>query len=714
MYVTKRDGTKQEWNDNKIRNAIYKAARAVGRDDVEAQIVSKGVIISERDGMTVEQIQDDVEQQLLAMGCHDVGTAYIRYRHERAMKRFLPAPIALPEYIDLTKYARWLPNERRRENWDEICDRLQDMYTRRWPELGQKIAGYFQHVRCKRLLGSMRSKQFGGAAIEQHNVRMYNCCFTHIDTFDKFGKIFYVLLAGCGVGYSVQRRHLCKLPVIKRIGKRVVHHAIGDTIEGWGDAVTALMRAYFLTGDWVEFDYSQIRPEGTPLITSGGRAPGHLPLRRMLEQLRKVLDGAAERHLRPIEAYDMLCFIGEAVLAGGIRRSSEICLFDADDEEMMTAKTPEHFRYAYGDDPGLNAQRGMSNNSAVLTRDDHDAFMAIKNKVQHYGEPGFFFTDNPDWGTNPCGEIGLDPVIDGESGFAFCNLTEINMATVTDPEDFYERCHVAAALGTLQAAYMSFPYLGEATERIAARDALLGVGLTGMQDCPIAFDPDVLRKGAEYVRDANRSVADLIGINHAKRATTVKPSGTASLSLGCVGSGIHPHHAHRYFRRVTANPNEACAQFFRQHNPHMVETKPNGDWCITFPVEAPQYRKVSWGEFLTQVIVTYTNWVIPGGVTKLTHNVSCTMVVPEGEWDAVFDAVWDNRFRIAAMSFLPEMSDKGIPFMPRETATEEDVDRWNKLCREYKVVPWHEMVELHDDTALRMAIACAGGACDVG
>jgi len=335
------------------------------------------------------------------------------------------------------------------------------------------------------------------------------------------------------------------------------------------------------------------------------------------------------------------------------------------------------------------------------------------NKSSH-GEPGFFFCEDEDWGCNPCGEIMLYPrYLDNpndsskesnwRTGFAFCNLTEVNAAKCSTKEDFLKACESAAIIGTLQATYTDFPYLGDTSKRIAERDALIGVSITGIQDNPKCME--WMAEGKQFVIETNALWAEKLGIRIAARTTCIKPSGTASLELGCVGSGIHYHHAERYFRRIIANPNESIAQQFRRINPHMVEEMPNGDWCITFPVEAPRgvrtmkdYKPV---DFLLTIFDVYDKW-IDG------HNISSTVVFKLEEWEEILGYVWRNKDAIAAMTFLPAASDKQIPYMPREAVeTEADEVKWKNLVDNYKEVVYTGGKGTSFDAE------CASGACEI-
>lgn len=774
--ITKRDGKLQAYDRRKVEAAIFKAGRDVPDANLSADSIAsmakeaEDSLIDLGMELTVENMQDAVEIVLMELE-PIVAKAFILYRDERRKireRRLEPDARAIMDYIHTAKYARHLPDVKRREMYKETVSRSFAMHAYYYdsqltaePWLKSAISEAFEAVYKKRVLPSMRSMQFGGKPLLDNNTRMYNCAFTLCDRLRVFGEIFHCLLSGSGVGYSVQFQHVEKLPECLAIDRRRVRHfTVPDTIEGWSDAVNELIRSHFVTGDWVEFDYSGIRPEGAPL-SSGGRAPGHLPLRKTLEAIRSSLVMKAGRKLRPIEWHDIICWLAEAVLAGGIRRSALISLFSVGDSEMMYAKAHGNFRMAKDADPGVNNQRQMANNSAVLVRGraTREQLGRVILLSREWGDPGFYWTDDPDCGCNPCGEIGMRPCLDkfdvidttldfvpiqidsvsgparyfphpetaktaiaaygSPTGFQFCNLVEINAALCKTSDDLVSAAKAASLIGTLQAGYNRFPYLGPVTELIVRREALLGVGITGMADSPaIAFDPDTLHRAGQAAQETNHVIAAAIGIERAARLTTVKPSGTASLELGCVGSGISPHHARRYFRRVTANRNEVAAAHFASMNPHMVEEKPDGDLSITFPVQAPKgartVKELPAAEFMEQVFVVYEHWVRPWSRTRmLTHNISCTVSVQDDEWNEVVDLVWENRARIAAMTFISAFGDKKWPFAPREEVlTEADEARWNYLIENYRRVDWLALHEEEDGTTHAMEPACAGGSCE--
>ena len=733
VRILKRDGREVDFDKSKVARAVKRAgatedvAEVIG-DRVASVLATKSPRRSRP--MMVEEVQDLVEEALMAYSdeTRPIAKAYIVYRADREkarLARLKPDINAIADYTHASKYSRFDADLGRRETWEESVTRRMEMDIRRFPKLETRIRQVFdQYVRRKIVLPSMRSMQFGGTAMEKNHARGYNCCFTLMDRPDAFSEMFFLLLSGCGVGYSVQKRHIRKLPGVAKIDrKHVKFFTIPDSIEGWALSLRELVDSY-MNGQphaYVEFCYDEIRPLGQQLVTSGGKAPGHVPLKRMLESIRAVFDKAQGRRLEPIEVHDICCRIAESVLAGGIRRSSLIALFSPDDHDMMTCKTGNWLDTA--------PHRAMANNSVVIVRGDshqhYETFRHIFKAMKEYGEPGFFFTPHENYGCNPCGEIGLNPVDvqTGETGFGFCNLTEINAALVEDAQGMIEAAQAAAFIGTLQASYTDFPFLSQASKKVAQREALLGVSITGMMDNPLVLDQDVLRMASAAAVDMNRKIAREIGISPAARVTTVKPSGTASLLLGCVGSGIHPHHARRYIRRVTANPIEPTFQHFKSINPHMCVEKPNGDWVIEFPVQVRDDAILRMDlkalDFMRKVFDVYENWIVPGTAEimsspGLTHNVSCTVDVGNDEWDEVMEFAWQNRQRIAAMSFLSSDGDKKYPFAPREAITDAAGEaRWNDLVSRYKSVDWKEHKETEDVTSPTAVGACEGPACEI-
>jgi ribonucleoside-triphosphate reductase len=605
---------------------------------------------------------------------------------------------ALQDYTFNSKYARYDNATKRREVWQEAVERVQQMHLDRFPQVEEEIRWAFTQVRAKRVLGSQRALQYGGRPILRNNARMYNCVVSYCDRVRFFQEALWLLLSGCGVGFSVQKHHIAKLPTFlpcrpnkQSLPKKIF--TIPDSIEGWADALGVLLASYFSSDgllDWagteVEFDYCLIRPKGSYLSSGVGKAPGPEPLRKSLENIRKLLERCltnGQTGLRTIDAYDLVMHASDAVLSGGVRRSATICVFSPDDELMLAAKTGS---WSYTD-----PQRGRSNNSVLLLRSDttREQFHAFMDSVKQFGEPGFVWSDSTEMLFNPCVEIGMYPVdiTTGESGWAFCNLCEINGGKCRTKEDFAIAARAGAIIGTLQAAYTDFPYLGEATKRIVDREALLGVSITGMmENHEVLFNPETQREMAKLVVSVNEEIAKKIGINPSARSTCVKPSGNSACLLG-TSSGVHFHHAKRYIRRVQANELEAPYLYFKKHNPRAVEKSfwsANGtDSIISFCIETRDSARTKDGENactqLEHVCLTQQNWVEAGKVPErctapwLRHNVSNTINVRSDEWDAVEEFIYKNREHLAGVSMLSDSGDldyRQAPFLAIHTPTE--------------------------------------------
>jgi len=592
-------------------------------------------------------------------------------------------------------YSRWLEDEERYESWDESVTRVMNMHRDYYkhtmsPELNLLIDEAEAAYKLQYTLGAQRALQFGGDQLLKHQMRMYNCTSSYADRAAYFQELFYILLCGAGAGFSVQKHHVAKIPDISERKKQAKGWKVEDSIEGWADALGVLMSSYFVGGGTfpefegrkVYFDLAEIRPQGAE-ISGGFKAPGPEPLRKALDKIEHLLQSlvlAGNTRLQPIHVYDISMHAADAVLAGGVRRSATICLFSPDDEEMMVAKTGNWFIE--------NPQRGRSNNSAVIVRDEitKEQFSNCMKSIKEFGEPGFYFVDNTEHTTNPCVEIGMYPQIDGESGWQGCNLTEINGGKCTTKEEFFKACRAGAILGTLQAGYTDFKYLSETSKKIFAREALLGVSVTGWMNNPdILLDGDVQRQGAEIVKKVNKELAQLIGINQAARTTCVKPSGNASVLLQ-TASGIHAEHSPKYIRHVQMNKDAEVAQLIAQSNPYMVEesvwSTSRTDYCIGFPVISPRgslYKEDLFGtDLLEKVQLVQQNWVEHGTNVELCadptvrHNVSNTVTVPASQWSKVEDYLFENKEYFAGVSFLSGSGDKDYHQAPMTEVLEED------------------------------------------
>jgi len=609
----------------------------------------------------------------------------------------------LSEITVYMKYARFIPEKNRRETWDELVTRNKEMHQRKYPQLKDEIENVYKFVYDKKVLPSMRSLQFGGKPIEISPNRIYNCAYLPIDDWRAFGEVMFLLLGGTGVGYSVQKHHVDKLPEIHKPKNKERRFLISDSIEGWADAVKALMKSYFSGGSSIRFDYSDIRHKGARLITSGGKAPGPEPLRICIEKIRAILDLKQDGdQLSSIEVHDIVCHIADAVLAGGIRRAALISLFSADDDDMISCK--------FGNWWELNPQRGRANNSAVLLRSkvSEEFFKSLWKKIElsNAGEPGIYFSNDKDWGTNPCCEIALRP-------FQFCNLCEVNVSDVESQEDLEERVRAATFIGTMQAGYTDFHYLRPIWQRTTEKDALLGVGMTGIGSGK-AQKLD-LKAAAKVSREENERVANIIGINRSARTTTIKPAGTSSLTLGC-SSGIHAWHNDFYLRRVRVGKNEAIYSYLAINHPNLIEDeyfRPHDTAVIGVPQKAPEgsiMRTESPLQLLERVKFFSQNWIKPGHRTGMnTHNISATVSIREHEWDAVGNWMWENREHYNGLSVLNYDGGSYIQ-SPFEDITEE---KYNQLMETLHDVDLSKVIELDDNTDLSGELACAGGACEI-
>ena len=588
------------------------------------------------------------------------------------------------DFLSQTKfyegYSRFKDDEGRYESWDEAVDRVIDMHDKNYINNNNELTEYLDEARTaykeQRVLGAQRALQFGGEQLMKHQMRMYNCTSSYVNRPEFFGEVFYILLCGAGAGFSVQKHHIKKLPKIQNRTKQAKGYIVEDSIEGWASALDVLMSSFFVGGGKypeyegrrVYFDLSQIRPKGA-YISGGFKAPGPNGLRRSLDKIEHllqgiVLDSKEPLDLKPINAYDITMHGADAVLSGGVRRSATICLFSPDDEEMMNAKTGNWFMD--------NPQRGRSNNSAVIVRDETtpEEFGKIMESVKQFGEPGFVFVESKEHTTNPCVEIGMYPQINKKSGWQGCNLTEINGGKCNTEEDFYKACRAASILGTLQAGYTDFKFLTDTSKLIFDREALLGVSITGWMNNPdILFNEKILEKGAQIVKDVNREVARIIGINPAARTTCVKPSGNASVLLQ-TASGIHAEHSNMYIRNVQMNKESEITQAIMRTNPYMVEesvwSAGGTDVVVSFPIlpnKGSMYKDDLLGvKHLELVKKAQKHWVEAGTNEELCadkgvrHNVSNTIIVDD--WDEVEKYVYENRDAFAGISFLPMTGDK--------------------------------------------------------
>tara|TARA_Y200000002_G_C22676915_1_gene662486 strand:- start:616 stop:2478 length:1863 start_codon:yes stop_codon:yes gene_type:complete len=604
------------------------------------------------------------------------------------------------------KYAKYLPEKNRRETWEELVTRNKNMHIKKYPDLTSEIEKAYEKVYQKKVLPSMRSLQFGGKPIEISPNRVYNCAYLPIDSIECFHEIMFLLLGGTGVGYSVQRHHVDKLPTVNQpYSKRTRRHLIGDSIEGWADAIKVLMKSYMGSkrSSKIIFDYSDIRPKGAQLVTSGGKAPGPQPLKECVVKVQGILQDIEDGdRLTTLQAHDIVCHIADAVLAGGIRRAALISLFSADDEAMIGCKSGHWWEES--------PQRGRANNSAVLMRHkiNKGFFMDLWKRIElsGAGEPGIYFNNDKDWGTNPCCEIALRP-------YQFCNLCEVNASDIVDQTDFNDRCRVASFIGTLQAGYTDFHYLRDIWKDTTEKDALIGVSMTGIGSAAV-LQLD-MREAADIVVSKNKQTAKKIGIKPAARCTTVKPAGTTSLALG-TSSGIHAWHNDYYVRRVRVGKNESMYKYLVNNHPDLIEDeyfRPHDTAVISIPQKAPAnaiLRTESPFDLLERIKKVATEWVQPGHKRgSNTHNVSATVSLKQDEWNKAGKWMWDNRDYYNGLSVLPY--DGGTYTQaPFEDITEGE---YINMLQHLTDINLEDVKETEDNTDLSGELACAGGACEI-
>ena len=604
------------------------------------------------------------------------------------------------------KYARYEEERQRRETWTEIVKRNKNMHIKKYPELSEEIEEVYNNfVITKKVLPSMRSMQFGGKPIEISPNRVYNCAYLPIDSITSFSESMFLLLGGTGVGYSVQRHHIEELPeIVQPNPNRTRRYLIADSIEGWADSVKVLLECYTgIRSSSPVFDYSDIRPKGSLLRTSGGKAPGFQPLRECLVKIEGILQNIpiGER-LKSIQVHDIMCHLADAVLAGGIRRAAMISLFSADDTDMIACKSGNWWEN--------NAQRGRANNSAVILRHrvTKEFFLQLWERIHasNSGEPGIYFSNDKDWGTNPCCEIALRP-------YQFCNLTEVNASDVEDQFDLESRVKAASFLGTLQAGYTDFHYLREIWQKNSEKDSLLGVSMTGIASGVV--EKLDLEMAAFAAKIENKRIAKIIGINEASRVTCVKPAGTTSLVLG-TSSGIHAWHDKYYIRRIRVGKNEAIYSYLSNNHPELVEDEffnPTEQAVISIPQKSPSnaiIRTENVFNLLERVKNFSIRWVRAGHNDGLnTHNVSATISIKEDEWGDVGEWMWMNRHYYNGLSVLPYDGGtyKQAPF---ETITKK---QYEEMIKNLTNIDLTQVIENQDNTNLSGELACAGGQCEI-
>lgn len=632
----------------------------------------------------------------------------------------------LADYVFLSKYSQ-RNSDGRLEHWHETIERIYAMHEVKLNKLGLWNIGVQEMIHKamamendKKILSSQRGRQFASpvetSGILKHEAKLYNCCSTYIDRVKVFSEIMYLLLCGCGVGYSLHKEYIDKLPKVKPCnGNKRLKFFVEDSIEGWADSINELMTSLF-DGEICDIVFDAIRPEGS-LIDGKFIAPGPKPLIEAHEHIKSVMKNAQGRKLKSIEIHDIICYIASAVVSGGVRRSAMIALFDKGDDLMLKAKTGNWWVE--------NPQRAMANNSILSTLSDPMGYSELKEKLQvirQFGEPGFVNVKSYKNTVNPCGEIVMEPSINGETGFAFCNLVEINAERIHSKEEFFEACKVAAFVATIQSLYTDFKYLSPVSKEIAERDRAIGVSITGIYSNPI-LRGEVLRKGAKIVSETNGFLAKVVfGINASKACTTIKPSGNASSILGLYCSGIHPAHAEKYIRRVRIKTNSP--EFIAlQHTP-MVKVLKGDEAVISFPIEVNDKNvvckdSVSAVEHLKFIGMVKHYWINKGSSDKSSsNNISATVEVRDDEWNEVAAVLFTNDYLFTGVSLLPKLGDQiydNAPF--QRLSSEELVKEFNDI-KEYienNDIDFNYIMSNRDNifSGDMAAIGCSGGSCEL-
>lgn len=630
-------------------------------------------------------------------------------------------------FVFNTGYARWNRSNRRSETFSECLSRVIEMHIRRFPQLESEIRWAAERVQEGLVLPAMRSLQYGGAAIEQEPIRIYNTWGTHADRPEVFGEALLLLLSGGGIGFSVQDQHVSQLPEVVPYSRESIFR-VTDSIRGWGQALTTLIVGRY-QGVRVQLDLSGLKPSGSQDPVSGDHRAGPKALENLAFRVHRLFDRAEGRKLRPIECYDLFCYAADAAVGEHNGRSAMLALFSPDDEDMLMAKTGDWYQ--------THAWRARSNNSAVLIRGQASRtdYNRLFEFCHEWGEPGIYWTDNPDTCSNSCVESGFYPILtlnreqakilgrqEGErvSGWQGSTLSEINGAVLKNLNEFKVAARAAAILNTVQAAYTEIQdALGWVSRWLCERDALIGVGITGMADNPsVALNPEYQYQAALVVRETNTEMAKKLGIHVAKRATLIKPAGKTSLLFGGVSPGIHPRHAEKYFMRFVPKKYHPAYHHFKDLYPHLVLGTDHQE-RIVFPIEAPEGALVrdtlSAIDLLKLAKLTLLNWVYPGTLDPdpmVRHNVSITVTVGDHEWDEVREFLWEYQGIFSGVALMGYFGDMKHPLAPLQKLMDaEDFDIWRRLSGGSRSKPNHtgESTQVSDPVSWQPQAPKTGG-----
>ena len=612
------------------------------------------------------------------------------------------------QFIHKSRYARYLPEHQRRESWEETIGRFIDFFNTRLDR------NHFERFKSlivgMDVMPSMRALMTAGKALEKDNVAGYNCAYTAVDSLRAFDECLYILMCGTGLGFSVERQYIAKLPIIAEdFHETDTVIVVRDSKIGWAKAYKELI-ALLYQGLIPKWDLSKIRPAGAPLVTFGGRASGPEPLDELFKKTIHVISSAKGRQLTSLECHDIMNYIGEAVVVGGVRRTAEISLSNHSDERMRNAKMGNWFME--------NPQRALANNSICYTeRPDVGAFMREWSAIyeSRSGERGIFNRRacqamaperrDKDWdfGTNPCSEIVL-------RSKQFCNLSEVVARYNDTMETLKTKIEAATMLGTVQASLTDFRYLGAQWKKNCEEEALLGVSITGIFDCPalLKASPKQLEELRDHAVKTNEIFAKEIGINPSASVTCVKPSGTVS-QLVDSSSGIHPRHARYYIRRVRNDKKDPLSQKLIDNGIEYLEDPYNKDaWVFEFPMKATG-SKTRHDVSAMEQLELWKKFALH----YCEHKPSMTCYVKESEWPTVGAWIWENFDIVNGISFLPS-ADEGHVYQaaPYEDMCSADFAKWNKKYSKIELT-WDNLIEHVDDTTGSQEYACVAGACEI-
>jgi len=750
--IQKRDGRIVSFELSKIVSAIEKSMKASNEGSPEEALLIAHKVAGEMMRIaktyknflpTVEGCQDEVERQLMLSDYVAASKSYILFRAERSKIRKEQGEVPehvkklsdeskkyfkgnpLGEFVYLRTYARWVESEQRRETWIETVDRyvgfmkenLGDKLTKReYRELREAILN-------QEVMPSMRAMQFSGSPARKCNTCFYNCSFIAPSKLEDFAEIMYLSMQGCGVGYAVESYNIQQLPQIeKQTGDKLPVHVVADTKEGWCDSLTLGLKAWY-SGKDIEFDFSLIRPAGARLKTMGGKASGPEPLRSLLSFARERILKHQGRRLHNIDAHDIICKIGECVVAGGVRRTAMISLSDLDDAEIRDAKKGQFFL--------THPYRSVANNSAVYESKPTNAELMdewVALMKSGTGERGIFNRgsltktiperrlaylrkkygkktgDIGQVGTNPCGEIILQSK-------QFCNLSEVIARPQDTEKTLLRKAKLATMLGTYQSSLTNFNYISKEWKENCEAERLLGVSITGQWDCPAVRNAATLRKMRAMTIKTNQSYAKRFGVNPSTSITCVKPSGTVSQTFDC-SSGIHPRHSQYYVRRIRISATDSLYKMVRDqgipHNPEVGQAAGDANtYVLEFPVKAPaasvfkdDLSAIDQLEYWKMVKLNFTE-----------HNPSATVSVGEEEWVAVVAWLYENWDIIGGLSFLPRSNHvyRLAPYEPIDKKTYE------QLASRFPQIDYSKLVvyERTDETDNKKELACVGGTCEI-